>query len=157
MPRGLKSKRTTGTTLPGLSAPTAPAVLLNMGVSEGTQIIQLFGRGVRLKGRGFSLKRSKDGERPSTSWLRKLETLNVFGIRANYMAISVGLKGITLSLKIRRAVISGRGGLRRSKAIFMTALSRRNAACGPAKDRRISSPSPLRSRSTCRFSMHVRV
>lgn len=60
--------------------------LLNMGVSEGTQIIQLFGRGVRLKGRGFSLKRSKDGERPSASWLRKLETLNVFGIRANYMA-----------------------------------------------------------------------
>ena len=60
--------------------------LLNMGVSEGTQIIQLFGRGVRLQGKDFSLKRSKDGERPSTSCLRKLETLNVFGIRANYMA-----------------------------------------------------------------------
>ena len=60
--------------------------LLNMGVSEGTQIIQLFGRGVRLKGRGVSLKRSKEGERPKASWLRKLETLNVFGIRANYMA-----------------------------------------------------------------------
>lgn len=60
--------------------------LLNMGVSEGTQIIQLFGRGVRLQGKNFSLKRSKDGERPSSSHLRKLETLNVFGIRANYMA-----------------------------------------------------------------------
>lgn len=60
--------------------------LLNMGVSEGTQIIQLFGRGVRLQGKKFSLKRSKDGERPSSSHLRKLETLNVFGIRANYMA-----------------------------------------------------------------------
>ena len=59
--------------------------LLNMGVSEGTQIIQLFGRGVRLQGKNFSLKRSKDGERPSSSFLRKLETLNVFGIRANYM------------------------------------------------------------------------
>ena len=60
--------------------------LLNMGVSEGTQIIQLFGRGVRLQGKNFSLKRSKEGERPSSSFLRKLETLNVFGIRANYMA-----------------------------------------------------------------------
>lgn len=60
--------------------------LLNMGVSEGTQIIQLFGRGVRLQGKNFSLKRSKDGERPTSSFLRKLETLNVFGIRANYMA-----------------------------------------------------------------------
>ena len=60
--------------------------LLNMGVSEGTQIIQLFGRGVRLQGKNFSLKRSKESERPSTSFLRKLETLNVFGIRANYMA-----------------------------------------------------------------------
>lgn len=60
--------------------------LLNMGVSEGTQIIQLFGRGVRLQGKNFSLKRSKESERPSKSHLRKLETLNVFGIRANYMA-----------------------------------------------------------------------
>ena len=60
--------------------------LLNMGVRDGTQIIQLFGRGVRLQGKNFSLKRSKESERPSKSYLRKLETLNVFGIRANYMA-----------------------------------------------------------------------
>ena len=60
--------------------------LLNMGVGEGTQIIQLFGRGVRLRGKGFSLKRSKENERPKNSYLRKLETLNIFGIRANYMA-----------------------------------------------------------------------
>ncbi|SUH05506.1 Uncharacterised protein [Salmonella enterica subsp. enterica] len=32
--------------------------LLNMGRGEGSQIIQLFGRGVRLKGRNYSLKRS---------------------------------------------------------------------------------------------------
>ena len=32
--------------------------LLNVGKSEGSQIIQLFGRGVRLKGYKFSLKRS---------------------------------------------------------------------------------------------------
>jgi len=60
--------------------------LLNMGRGEGSQIIQLFGRGVRLKGRGFSLKRSKPGERPEGSRLELLETLNVFGIRADYMA-----------------------------------------------------------------------
>lgn len=59
--------------------------LLNMGVSAGTQIIQLFGRGVRLKGRGYSLKRSTANERPRNSFLEKLETLNIFGIRASYM------------------------------------------------------------------------
>ncbi|MFH4377282.1 hypothetical protein WAJ76_21410, partial [Acinetobacter baumannii] len=32
--------------------------LLNMGSGEGAQIIQLFGRGVRLKGENFSLKRT---------------------------------------------------------------------------------------------------
>ena len=59
--------------------------LLNMGVSEGTQIIQLFGRGVRLKGRGYSLKRSSAKERPKGSFLEKMETLTVFGVRAEYM------------------------------------------------------------------------
>lgn len=63
--------------------------LLNVGRSEGTQIIQLFGRGVRLKGYGFSLKRSAysgvpAAERPKH--LRYLETLSVFGIRADFMA-----------------------------------------------------------------------
>ena len=38
--------------------------LLNMGRGEGSQIIQLFGRGVRLKGRDYSLKRSIPGQRP---------------------------------------------------------------------------------------------
>ena len=61
--------------------------LMNVGKSEGSEIIQLFGRGVRLKGYGMCLKRSSRLERHSrsrrTSML--LETLNIFGIRAQYM------------------------------------------------------------------------
>ena len=64
--------------------------LMNVGKSEGSQIIQLFGRGVRLKGFGFSLKRSSRAELPVTlkapDHIKILETLNVFGVRANYMA-----------------------------------------------------------------------
>ncbi|QIW15974.1 hypothetical protein A4G20_06325 [Pasteurellaceae bacterium RH1A] len=61
--------------------------LLNMGRSEGAQIIQLFGRGVRLKGRDFSLKRSNYAEKEVRALhLRELETLNIFGIKADYMA-----------------------------------------------------------------------
>ncbi len=60
--------------------------LLNIGQREGSEIIQLFGRGVRLQGRGYSLKRSAalDGEHPT--YLDLLETLNIFAVRANYMA-----------------------------------------------------------------------
>ncbi|CAN5533101.1 hypothetical protein BH11ARM1_BH11ARM1_07320 [soil metagenome] len=61
--------------------------LMNIGRSEGSQIIQLFGRGVRLKGFGMSLKRSSMLElnpKPPKQ-LRFLETLNVFGVRADYM------------------------------------------------------------------------
>jgi len=60
--------------------------LLNVGRQEGSQIIQLFGRGVRLRGKGFTLKRSAalPGEHPK--YLRLLETLNIFAVRANYMA-----------------------------------------------------------------------
>ncbi|KWI60003.1 DEAD/DEAH box helicase family protein [Burkholderia ubonensis] len=60
--------------------------LLNMGQGEGSQIIQLFGRGVRLKGKGFSLKRTLTQERPKGVHLDKLEALNIFGVRASYMA-----------------------------------------------------------------------
>ena len=61
--------------------------LLNIGRGEGSQIIQLFGRGVRLKGRGMSLKRST----PSTTekhppHLDVLEKLNIFALKADYMA-----------------------------------------------------------------------
>ena len=60
--------------------------LLNIGRSEGAQIIQLFGRGVRLKGLRFSLKRSRSLDRfTHPAYIEVLETLNVFGIRAAYM------------------------------------------------------------------------
>lgn len=59
--------------------------LLNMGQGEGSQIIQLFGRGVRLKGKGYSLKRTLPQERPKGTHLDKLEALNIFGVRASYM------------------------------------------------------------------------
>jgi len=64
--------------------------LLNIGRGEGSEIIQLFGRGVRLKGYQFSLKRStaldaslKPAYIPEV--LPILETLNIFGLRADYM------------------------------------------------------------------------
>ena len=64
--------------------------LMNVGKTEGSQIIQLFGRGVRLKGHGFSLKRSGKTQLPDDVQRPKhigvLETLSIFGIRADYMA-----------------------------------------------------------------------
>lgn len=64
--------------------------LMKIGQSEGAQIIQLFGRGVRLKGYGYSLKRSKALRLPpgveKPRHIELLETLNVFGIHADYMA-----------------------------------------------------------------------
>jgi len=60
--------------------------LMNIGRTEGSEIIQLFGRGVRLKGYGFSLKRSRRvSEVRSPDNIDLLETLNIFGIRADYM------------------------------------------------------------------------
>ena len=43
--------------------------LMHVGVGEGPEIIQMFGRGVRLKGRGMSLKRHRytPGEPPADS------------------------------------------------------------------------------------------
>jgi hypothetical protein len=60
--------------------------LLNIGKKEGSQIIQLFGRGVRLRGKGYSLKRSAAMEGKHPPRVRLLETLNIFAVRANYMA-----------------------------------------------------------------------
>ncbi len=60
--------------------------LMNIGRNEGPQIIQLFGRGVRLKGKDFSLKRSRRLEgQAAPKNIETLETLNIFGIRADYM------------------------------------------------------------------------
>jgi len=59
--------------------------LLNIGKREGSQIIQLFGRGVRLKGKEYSLKRSRFMPPPHPELIEVLETLHIFGIKANYM------------------------------------------------------------------------
>ncbi len=63
--------------------------LMNIGRSEGSEIIQLFGRGVRLKGYEKSLKRSSALNlrlsNENAMAVRCLETLNIFGVRADYM------------------------------------------------------------------------
>lgn len=69
--------------------------LMNVGKKEGSEIIQLFGRGVRLKGYGFKLKRTSAldaldfaGEREQRKhpdYMELLETLNIFGIKSDYM------------------------------------------------------------------------
>ncbi|UKI42730.1 MAG: hypothetical protein L6V95_07685 [Candidatus Melainabacteria bacterium] len=62
--------------------------LMNIGKSEGSQIIQLFGRGVRLKGANFSLKKKCLSRVyfPKPKFINYMETLNIFGIKADYMA-----------------------------------------------------------------------
>ncbi len=61
--------------------------LLNVGRSAGPEVVQMFGRGVRLKGRGMCLKRhSAIGDAPPNSeQLAELEKLHIFGLRADYM------------------------------------------------------------------------
>lgn len=60
--------------------------LMHVGRSEGTQIIQLFGRGVRLKGYKWSLKRSGHARAQEIPpFIYELETLNIFGIQADFM------------------------------------------------------------------------
>ncbi|MEN3014388.1 MAG: DEAD/DEAH box helicase family protein [Endomicrobiia bacterium] len=54
--------------------------LLNIGKGQGPQIIQLFGRGVRLKGQNMSLKRSGD-----KNIISLIETLNIYSIKADYL------------------------------------------------------------------------
>lgn len=60
--------------------------LMRVGRTEGSQIIQLFGRGVRLKGWQWSLKRSSHA-RPmgAPQHIRLIETLNVIGVQADFM------------------------------------------------------------------------
>src|SRR5664280_1540872 len=62
---------------------------LNIAKSEGSQAIQLFGRGVRLKGFAGKLKRSTHTEVPANQrppFIKYLERLNIFGLRAGFMA-----------------------------------------------------------------------
>lgn len=58
--------------------------LINFGKTEGSQIIQLFGRGVRLRGKENSLKRSTEKTRLD-EFMPIVETLNIFGLNADYM------------------------------------------------------------------------
>lgn len=64
--------------------------LMNVGKGEGAQIIQLFGRGVRLKGFEWSLKRSVKTQLPDgvdrPKHIAAMETLGIFGIHADDMA-----------------------------------------------------------------------
>ncbi len=59
--------------------------LMNVGMAKGSEIIQLFGRGVRLKGKGMSLKRSTHLDGPHPGSVELLEMLNIFAVRADYM------------------------------------------------------------------------
>ncbi|AGB05078.1 DNA/RNA helicase, superfamily II [Aciduliprofundum sp. MAR08-339] len=65
--------------------------LINMGKTEGPLVIQLFGRGVRLKGYNKMLKRSTAIPNVAhPEHISILETLNIFGIQANYMEVFKG-------------------------------------------------------------------
>lgn len=115
--------------------------LMNIGRNEGSQIVQLFGRGVRLWGKDFSLKRTAadPGNTPSPE-TRHLETLNVFGIRANYMAdfrahleaegVAVDVEDFELPIKLSRSIeplglktlrLSGATQFKREKIVRFTA------------------------------------
>ena len=62
--------------------------LMHVGVGEGPEVVQTFGRGVRLKGWNMSLKRhSRSGAAPPADGddLAELERLYVFGLRASYI------------------------------------------------------------------------
>lgn len=61
--------------------------LLRVGKNAGAQVLQLFGRGVRLKGYQMGLRRSAGLRNPPEipPHLPLLETLHVFGLKANYL------------------------------------------------------------------------
>ena len=96
--------------------------LLNIGRQEGSQIIQLFGRGVRLRGKDMSLKRSAalDGEHPPHISL--LETLNIFAVRANFMAQFrdyLMREGIELDEPVQLTIEIKRNDIYREKHLFV--------------------------------------
>ncbi len=59
--------------------------LLRVGKNAGAQVLQLFGRGVRLKGKDMSLRRSADLTGTHPAALHLLETLFIFGLKADYL------------------------------------------------------------------------
>lgn len=89
--------------------------LMNVGQKEGSQIVQLFGRGVRLKGLDFGLKRSSSMPQKHPAHIRVLETLNIFGLRADYMKVfeamlaedGVPLEPVSITLPVVKNLTSG--------------------------------------------------
>lgn len=61
--------------------------LINFAKSEGSQAIQLFGRGVRLRGIDGCLKRSSQVEGRHLRHIDCMETLTIFGVKAQYMEV----------------------------------------------------------------------
>ena len=61
--------------------------LMNVGKGEGSQIIQLFGRGVRLKGKNMTLKRTEALPEVTSkpTGIAHLETLYIFGWNADFV------------------------------------------------------------------------
>lgn len=59
--------------------------LLKVGRSAGAQVLQLFGRGIRLQGLDMTLRRSESLPGNHPSLLSLLETLSIFGFKANYL------------------------------------------------------------------------
>lgn len=59
--------------------------LLNVGKNAGAQVLQLFGRGVRLKGYRWGLKRAAELPGTHPPRLDLLEQLTIFGLKANYL------------------------------------------------------------------------
>ena len=67
--------------------------LINLGTSKGNLIIQIFGRGVRLRGKGGNGKRQYADHKPDyhfpyqnmESNIRRLETLTVYSLKQSYL------------------------------------------------------------------------
>jgi hypothetical protein len=59
--------------------------LIKVGSNAGAQVLQLFGRGVRLRGKGSCLRRSEGLPGGHPERLEVAETLGIFGLSANYL------------------------------------------------------------------------
>ncbi|MDP2432707.1 MAG: DEAD/DEAH box helicase family protein [Pseudomonadota bacterium] len=102
--------------------------LINLGSSKGNKIIQIFGRGVRLRGlKGDGKRRAIAhladydalvGEDTAENRLRRLETLNVFSLKASYL--ETFLKGLEQELPrwiVERRVVVEAQSLKLGKAV----------------------------------------
>lgn len=96
--------------------------LLNIGRQEGSQIIQLFGRGVRLRGKNMSLKRSAALNGVHPPHISLLETLNIFAVRANFMAQFRGYltrEGVPHEDPVQLTIEIRRNDVYREKPLFI--------------------------------------